>query len=307
MNYSLSGLGDRKPTALLRHIRSLNADPATLLRALFLTQLPHEVRQILAASGKTDLDQLAADADRIMEVPSIAPSSIAGIKNPQRQLPRPTANNPLCFYHAKFGNSARKCHQKGCSMGNLVTDTDSNTPKKVSAVGHRDKNTMTVLDRRSGRTFLVDCGADFSVLPASKADKAALPQGDPLMAANGSPIRTWGKKTVTLRLDSDRYFTQEFYIAEVTEPILGADFFINNDLAIDMNRRRLISMADLTPIPTKMAERIPSVTGIHAPSTNTSDRIIAEFPELLIPRFKPSDTHSHNWFPSPFAPPTLKC
>ena len=114
-----AGRGDRKPTALLRHIRSLNADPATLLRALFLTQLPHEVRQILAASGKTDLDQLAADADRIMEVPSIAPSSIAGIKNPQRQLPRPTANNPLCFYHAKFGNSARKCHQKGCSMGIL--------------------------------------------------------------------------------------------------------------------------------------------------------------------------------------------
>ena len=60
-----------------------------------------------------------------------------------------------------------------------------------------------------------------------------------------------------------------------------------------MNRRRLISMADLTPIPTKMAERIPSVTGIHAPSTNTSDRIIAEFPELLIPRFKPSDTNKH--------------
>ena len=177
-------------------------------------------------------------------------------------------------------------------MGHLVTDTDSNTPKKVSAVGHRDKNTMTVFDCRSGHTFLVDCGADFSVFSASKADKAALPQGDPLMAANGSLIRVWGKKTVTLRLGSDRSFTQEFYIAEVTEPILGADFFINNDLAIDMNRRRPISMADLAPIPTKMAERIPSVTGIHAPPANTSDRIIAEFAKLLIPRFKPSNEES---------------
>ena len=37
---SLSGLGDRKPTGLLRHIRSLNADPETLLRAVFLAQLP---------------------------------------------------------------------------------------------------------------------------------------------------------------------------------------------------------------------------------------------------------------------------
>ena len=40
---SLSGLGDKKPSALLRHIRSLNADPETLLRALFLAQLPHKV------------------------------------------------------------------------------------------------------------------------------------------------------------------------------------------------------------------------------------------------------------------------
>ena len=74
---SLSGLGDKKPSALLRHIRSLNADPETLLRALFLAQLPTEVRQILAASGKTNLDELAADADRIMEIPATIPHVIS--------------------------------------------------------------------------------------------------------------------------------------------------------------------------------------------------------------------------------------
>ena len=46
---SLSGLGDRKPSSLLRHMESLNADPKTLLRALFLAQLPMEVRRVLAA------------------------------------------------------------------------------------------------------------------------------------------------------------------------------------------------------------------------------------------------------------------
>ena len=86
---------------------------------------------------------------------------------------------------------------------------------------------MTVHDRRSGRTFLVDCGGDFSVLPASASDKASLPQSDPLMAANGSPIKTWGKKKVTLLLRPGCLFTQEFYMAEVTEPILGADFFLS--------------------------------------------------------------------------------
>ena len=36
----LNGLGDRKPTALLRKINALNDDPQTLKRALFLSNLP---------------------------------------------------------------------------------------------------------------------------------------------------------------------------------------------------------------------------------------------------------------------------
>jgi hypothetical protein len=49
-------------------MRNLNADPATLVKALFLAQLPLEVRQILATSEKTDIKELAREADRIMEV-----------------------------------------------------------------------------------------------------------------------------------------------------------------------------------------------------------------------------------------------
>ena len=45
---NLNGLGDRKPSELLQHMRSLNHDPVTLFRALFLNQLPPEVRRILA-------------------------------------------------------------------------------------------------------------------------------------------------------------------------------------------------------------------------------------------------------------------
>ena len=35
----LNGLGDRKPSELLKHMQNLNADPATLFKALFLAQL----------------------------------------------------------------------------------------------------------------------------------------------------------------------------------------------------------------------------------------------------------------------------
>ena len=166
---------------------------------------------------------------------------------------------------------------------------------------------MTVWDRRSGRTYLVDCGADFSVYPASIADKKSRTIADkksrtiadkksrttttPLIAANGSPITTWGTRSFPL-LGHGRCFTQEFHVADVTEPILVADFFIANDLAIDLAGRRLIDMANYSSIPTKIACEQPSVSGLHAPSVNAFDRIIDDFPELLIPCFQTTDTNN---------------
>ena len=65
---NLNGLGDRKPSELLQHMKNLNADPETLFKAMFLAQLPPGVRRILATSAKTDIGELAIEADRITEV-----------------------------------------------------------------------------------------------------------------------------------------------------------------------------------------------------------------------------------------------
>ena len=42
---------------------------------------------------------------------------------------------------------------------------------KISMVGPGEKRKMTVWDRRSGRSFVVDCGAHESLFPASDAEK----------------------------------------------------------------------------------------------------------------------------------------
>ena len=44
----ITGLGDCKPTALLRHLESLNSDAETLHQAFFVAQLLAQVRAILA-------------------------------------------------------------------------------------------------------------------------------------------------------------------------------------------------------------------------------------------------------------------
>ncbi|KAK7901477.1 hypothetical protein WMY93_018246 [Mugilogobius chulae] len=46
----------------------------------------------------------------------------------------------------------------------------------------------------SGRRFLVDSGAQRSIIPASSADTLGQGQGPLLDAANGTPIRTFGTR-----------------------------------------------------------------------------------------------------------------
>jgi hypothetical protein len=62
-------LGDAKPTALLREMRSLAGDLVSeeFLRSVFLDRLPNSMRAMVASSD-ADLDKVAIMADRIAEV-----------------------------------------------------------------------------------------------------------------------------------------------------------------------------------------------------------------------------------------------
>ena len=131
---NFNGLGDKKPSELLQHMNNLNADPATLFKALFLAQLPAEVRRILAMSEKTNVKDLAKEADKIMEVSKLTNSSQVNAAGefckPFRQDPvRGQSKNlvncksdqdwpllpGLCKYHSKFGIRARSC-LKPCKL-----------------------------------------------------------------------------------------------------------------------------------------------------------------------------------------------
>lgn len=77
---NLNGLGDKRPSELLQHMRSLNNNPETLFRALFINQLPPEVRRIVSQNPNTSLDELALTADRILEV-DFPPSATMAVTN----------------------------------------------------------------------------------------------------------------------------------------------------------------------------------------------------------------------------------
>ena len=164
---NLNGLGDKRPTALLRRINSLNDDPQTLKRALFLSNLPADMRTILAAQNIQDIEKLAEAADNIFDAktPSMPLVQEVQSETPQQQVPdecnalsgaRPKSYQPrnntrprphrrfsggspaipsnpnVCFFHSKFGIEARRC-QPGCKFAPLVERNQQNSGNAPSS------------------------------------------------------------------------------------------------------------------------------------------------------------------------------
>ena len=155
----------------------------------------------------------------------------------------------------------------------------------MSAAGKPTRNTLSVWDRRTGRSYLVDTGADVSVFPVSKEDKSSRKNSAPLIAANGSSIKTWGQCTIPLNIGSKQPFTHNFYIADVTRPILGADFFCKHNLAIDLANRRLIDLSKNLTLRATPDSTLPLIAGLATSAPNKFSAMLHEFPNILIPRF----------------------
>lgn len=99
-------------------------------------------------------------------------------------------------------------------------------------VGSSDKLFFSVHEV-SGRHFLVDSGAQQSVMPASATDVLCHAHGPPLDAANGTPICTFGSRLVDLCFNGCS-FSWDFVIASVSVTILGADFLCAFQLLVDV-------------------------------------------------------------------------
>lgn len=100
-------LGDRTPSQLLRKMQQLLGESASIdtsiLKSLFLRRLPKEVNMVLvSASSSLDIDNLAAMADKIMEVSrpqnyisAISPSAFSSATTLSSQPPHVNVDNPL--------------------------------------------------------------------------------------------------------------------------------------------------------------------------------------------------------------------
>lgn len=154
----------------------------------------------------------------------------------------------------------------------------------ASESGPRSSKRFFVTDRISKACFLVDSGADISAYPPSEAERRKGPTDREFFAANGSAIRSYGVKMVTLDLGLRRTFRWPFHICDVSKPILGADFFYQFGLVPDLRNRHLID----TNIGLKARGSLapssqPSLQLLSSSTTCDYAAIIKEFPAILDP------------------------
>jgi hypothetical protein len=93
--------------------------------------------------------------------------------------------------------------------------------------------------RTHGVRYLVDTGAEVSVVPPEQHDRRKTPISS-LRAANGSIIQVYGQRLLSLDFPLQRTLRWVFLVADVQLPILGIDFLRHFDLLVDSKRHRLV-------------------------------------------------------------------
>lgn len=152
----------------------------------------------------------------------------------------------------------------------------------MATTGSATTSRLFVIDRNSNRSFLVDTGAAVSVLPRGKTQLCKQPYT--LYGANGSTINTYGTSTCSLNLGFRRDFEWTFIIADVTNPILGADFLLHHSLLVDLHRRKLIDGATTLSVDAILRDSTdPTIKTISPGIDPRYGALLEEFVDLTRP------------------------
>ena len=101
------------------------------------------------------------------------------------------------------------------------------------------------------------------------------------MAVNDTPIRTFGKRSLTLNLGLCQPFPWVFIVTDVQRPILGADFLCHFGLLINMKQRQLSDATTQLHVQGILSsDSSPSPTIRPKDTDDPYNKLLSEFPFL---------------------------
>ena len=139
-----------------------------------------------------------------------------------------------------------------------------------------------IRDRSSSLRFLVDTGAQVSIVPPSRAERSTGKRNVRLQAINGSEIATFGVRSLTLDIGLGRSFPWVFVIADIPQPILGADFLYHFGLLVDLRHSKLVDSATQLQVQGIVCpdQSSTGLTRLRNEDTNPYIQLLAEFPAV---------------------------
>ena len=109
-----------------------------------------------------------------------------------------------------------------------------------------------------------------------------------LIAANGTPIKSFGTQRKKIKI-GDKSYSFIFLIAQVARPILGLDFLTRFGMTIDLRRGHLVHSG----VSTCLSATTSTVSGVNVVHSESSFvQILREFPEVTDVRLA-SSTSKH--------------
>jgi len=128
-------------------------------------------------------------------------------------------------------------------LENCVTET------ATAAIELNSSQLLHIKDLKSDELFLVDSGAEVSIVRPTTAEKGNSKFDMSLLSVKGSPIATYGNRVMNLTFDNKTSFRRIFIIADIPHNILGIDFLQQNALVIDF--AKMSEFSNITKPPNK--------------------------------------------------------
>ena len=145
---------------------------------------------------------------------------------------------------------------------------------------------LYVADKGHKCKHLIDTGAAVSVLPNSCANGISDADSPPLVAANNSTINTYGNCKRVVDVGLKREYPWTFIVADVQQPIIGADFLIHYNLLVDLRSRCLRDMRTGLAIDASLSSIKPLSLNRVDTVQNEYTKLLGQFPELTRPTTK---------------------
>ena len=147
-------------------------------------------------------------------------------------------------------------------------------------------NLLYVHDDLTQRRWLIDGGAILSILPPDPEERRIGPNNSKLQAANGTPIPCYGVKEEVINIGG-RSFPFAITIADVKQPILGADFLAEFNLAPDHRNGKLIDLDDFSSIQANHDNTsAPTRVNLVDQKDDPYFALLDQYPTLCTPSFE---------------------